>query len=138
MITRPQELIDYINLLMRMSDKGILKAEDMIEESIQLLHNLLFPKQEKESIIVFEKDFNGVCNTYETFRNLLGKSDEYQRCGDDIIFTKGNTTITIINLHNTAKDLDTKLRGRTFTYVINNTDDDKLIEKLGLQVETKV
>ncbi|GIN25572.1 hypothetical protein B4092_4746 [Bacillus licheniformis] len=64
MTTKPQELIDYINLLMRMNDKGILKADDMIGESIQLLHNLLFPKQEKESIIVFEKDFDGVCNTF--------------------------------------------------------------------------
>ncbi|NFT30742.1 hypothetical protein FDF40_04530 [Clostridium sporogenes] len=75
---------------------------------------------------------------FKTFRNLLGKSDKYQRCGDHVIFTKGNVAITIINLHNTAKDLDTKLRGKTFTYVINNTDDDKLMEKLNLQVETKV
>ena len=120
MMSRKEELMEYVHLLTRLLKDGF-KCEMELQHSLKELHNLMMTEKPKTLVIVLEKNFEGVVKSVETFKNILGHGVATKRTSqsDDHEIKSGNTTVLIFKFDkNTNID---KCRGLRPDYIINNS-----------------
>lgn len=121
---RINELQKYIKTLVDLQASGF-NCKIEIQVAIKALHEAMgfggLSTQKSQTIIILEKDFEGVIKSVETFSNLLSnvkisrfkKSDNHELKSDNI-------SIMIINAYDidSVKDVT---KGMAFDYIINNS-----------------
>lgn len=119
------EKMKYLELLIKMDANGY-NCKREITETLKALHiEMGFKKDvevEKKFVMVFEKDFEGVIKSAETFKSLMGSNVQISRGkGDDQELRLGNTRVMIVKVKSNVTDLD-RFRGYSPDYIINNSD----------------
>lgn len=138
MVTRKNELANYIELLMKLERDGF-RCKEEINQALSELHSIMFFKdQPKIHILVLEKDFEGVVKSLEIFTQLLPSSTQTSS-NDDFVLEYNNIKVSIIKVDPFEEFFEepVELRCVSANYVINNTGDDTIIDKFGIRVMNK-
>lgn len=129
MMSRKEELIQYVNLLKGMLREGF-KCEKELNQALKELHLLMLPNKKKLSILVLEDDFEGIVKSVEFFEGLLGDSVNSRiREKDDHFFNTDSVNVSILNLSSVTQRHITGVR---VDYIINNTSEKSIVDVASL------
>lgn len=124
MYINQEELMKYINLLLKVSESGFDCSQEM-SDALNALHSMMKPPTDKEEVYVFEEGLDKANRTLEMFENILaGKIKSKTRGLYSRTLSTGSANIYILF---NVDDIDPSFfRGKRATYIINNTNDKNL------------
>lgn len=124
MSERKEELVNYINLLIKLESNGF-NCRREINQALNELNHIIFEKKpvNKKSvkIVVLDSDFAGVVDSAKLFENILDNAKLVSRDGDDLVIEGGNTIVHIYKVNDKTLASTDKFRGLRADYIINNT-----------------
>lgn len=124
MSERKEELVNYINLLIKLESNGF-NCRREINQALNELNHIIFEKKpvNKKSvkIVVLDSDFAGVIDSAKLFENILDNAKLVSRDGDDLVIEGGNTIVHIYKVNDKTLASTDKFRGLRADYIINNT-----------------
>ena len=124
MSERKEELINYINLLIKLKSNGFNCGRE-INKALSELNHIMFEKKpfnkEPVKIVVLDSDFAGVVYSAKLFENILYNAKVVSRDGDDLVVEGGNTIVHIYKVNDKTLASTDKFRGLCADYIINNT-----------------